>query len=180
MKKNKKLNAWTVYEGSNGAETRSYCCSLEKTGQLGKIAAQLFRTQKASARAKVYRGGIRTKSHDKISYSDLAYMRKGECMSKLCELLDATPCSLRWGWGRDAKQKFASHVLYVDLPQGQVSFHSLERYCGPDYPDSWDGEHQSEERILRFCDQVARGKRLRRNQTHDTPTTHSQAKDNEA
>jgi len=42
----------------------------------------------------------------------------------------------------------------VDLPEGQVSFHSLARYAGPDYAGDWDGQRKSEERILRFCDQV--------------------------
>ena len=40
------------------AGARKFCCALEKVGQLGTIAAELFRVQKASARAKVYSGGI--------------------------------------------------------------------------------------------------------------------------
>jgi hypothetical protein len=52
------LNARQVYHGSNGGATRSFCVRLEKCGQLGRIAAALFRAQKASARAKVYHGGF--------------------------------------------------------------------------------------------------------------------------
>ncbi len=43
----------------------------------------------------------------------------------------------------------------VDLPElGQCSFHSPERYAGPDYPGEWDGRRASEERILAFCQKV--------------------------
>ncbi len=40
------------------------------------------------------------------------------------------------------------------LPDGQVSFHSTERYDGPEYEGDWDGQRQSEERILAFADGV--------------------------
>ena len=45
-------------------------------------------------------------------------------------------------------------VVYIDIPQGQVSFHSPDRYIGPDYMGEWDGSHMSEERILSYCDRV--------------------------
>lgn len=47
-----------------------------------------------------------------------------------------------------------SWVLYVDLPGGQVSFHSAERYAGSDYTGEWDGKHLSAERIIRFAQDV--------------------------
>ena len=55
------------------------------------------------------------------------------------------------------KQKgrpYARHVLYVDLPQGQVSFHSRVKYDGPEYGGDWDGKYKSEERIVEFADAV--------------------------
>jgi hypothetical protein len=36
-------------------------------------------------------------------------------------------------------QEFHQWVLYVDLPTGQVSFHTAARGVGPDYPGKWDG-----------------------------------------
>jgi hypothetical protein len=121
-----------VYHGSNGGRTRSFCCRLEKSGQLGRIAAALFRSD----------GSI-------FSYRELAYEHKCVCLHKLCNLLETDNCGLEWGWRIDPGRSFACFVLYVDLPEGQVSFHS------PDYDGDWDGEHRSEMRILDFADQIS-------------------------
>ena len=159
------LKARKVYDGSNSGQTRKFCCALEKTGQLGMIAAELFRIQKASARAKVYSGFI-TSRYGSISHRSLAYKRKGKCLSCLCKLLQTDACGLTWGWAYDGKQQVAKCVLYIDLPNGQVSFHSTDRFAGPNYPGEWDGEHTSEKRILSFCDGVMRSaRRGRRQQT---------------
>jgi hypothetical protein len=157
------LKARNVFDGSNGGQTRSFCCALEKTGQLGKIAAELFRIQKASTRAKVYGGGIKVK-YGKVSYRTLAYARKGDCLSALCYLLQADNCGLTWGWGYDSKQQLAKCVLYIDLPLGQVSFHSTDRFAGPKYQGEWDKEYKSEQRILSFCDKVLKAARRVRQQ----------------
>lgn len=146
--------ARAVYDGSNGGATRSYCTRMEQKGQLGRIAAQLFRVQKASSRAKVYRGGIQCCNGRRDSYRDLAYQRKNECIAKMCDVLDADSCGLIWGWGVDPKQSRATYVLYVDLPQGQVSFHATRKYVGPDYTGKWGGSRESESRIITFCDGV--------------------------
>lgn len=37
------LSAKEIYRGSNDGASRSFCCRLEKEGQLGRIAAALFR-----------------------------------------------------------------------------------------------------------------------------------------
>ncbi len=152
--KEKNLTARSVYDGSNGGATRSFCCQLEKKGRAGKLAAGLFRVQKASSRAKQYKGGIDTKG-GKVRYRDLAYRRKEVCMAKLCELLEMDGHGMTWGWKKDPSQAHADQVLYVEIPQGQVSFHSPERYAGPEYRRDWDGAHQSEKRIIQFCDQTA-------------------------
>jgi hypothetical protein len=160
------LKARIVFDGSNGGQTRSFCCALAKTGQLGKIAAELFRIQKTSDRAKVYSGGIKSK-YGSVSFRTLAYKRKGVCLSVLCKLLQADACGLTWGWGYDGTQQFAKCVLYVDLPNGQVSFHSTDRYAGPKYQGEWDGEYKSEQRILSLCDQLLkRRERKRRKQSN--------------
>lgn len=146
------MTAAQVYETSDGTLTRRYYAELEKRGAAGLVALNLFRAQKCSSRAKVYRGGVRGVG----SYRGMAYERKQWSIDQLAQILTThgAELGLKWGWKRDPKQSFIPWVLYVDLPQGQVSFHSPVRRGGPDYPGDWDGEHKSAERILAFCDQV--------------------------
>lgn len=144
------VTARDVFDGSDSVLTRRYLVALEGKGSFGRIAANLFRAQKASTRAKLYRGGLQT-----VSYGDLAYRHKGEGLETLCELLmESSATGIFWGWGIDDAQGYACYVLYVDLPQGQVSFHSPDRFRGPTYQEEWDGTGLSEDRILQFCDAV--------------------------
>jgi hypothetical protein len=117
---------------------------LEMAGMMGKIAAQLFRVQKASGRAKKYRG----------DYKGYAYGRKSDSMAPLCAFLSIT--ELIWGWGRDDKadDDGPKYVLYVEIPTGQVSFHSYDRGEGPDYQGKWDGLRLSATRIIEFGEAV--------------------------
>jgi hypothetical protein len=138
-----------VYFGSDGAQTRALYVDLERAGVLGVVAVNLFRAQKSSERAKVYRGGIRGQG----SYRSMAYERKNWALSNLCDVLQvhAQDCSIAWGWGIDAAREYHRHVLYVDLPEGQVSFHAEARGKGPDYPGQWDGvPHMSAGRVCAF------------------------------
>ena len=138
-----------VYMGSDGEATRELYADLEKLGVFGSIAINLFRTQKNSGRAKVYRGGIPGQG----SYRGMAYERKQWAMENLARILaqHAADCGIAWGWGVDSKQDFHRYVLYVDLPTGQVSFHTDKRGTGPDYPAEWDGvRNASEQRICSF------------------------------
>ena len=151
------LTAAQVYYGSNSGATNSLYRRLEKEGSIGLIAAHLMRVQKASSRAKVYRGGITHHDGQQTSFRDLAYGRKDQCLLWLCNVLTSDNCGMTWGWKQDPKADRAQHVLYIDLPQGQVSFHATKRYRGPDYGGEWDGEHKSEERIIAFCDSVLAG-----------------------
>ena len=143
-------DAWDarqVYEGSDGALTRRFLLDLEKRGPAGCVAALLFRAQKSSRRAKMY--GM-------TSYRGLAYDRKGESLKELTAALaeHGAALGITFGWGRD-ERSFNPWVLYVELSElGQVSFHSPERYDGPDYPGEWDGRRASEERIINFCQEV--------------------------
>lgn len=136
-----------AYMGSNAVFTRRLLRQLEAIGLVGSIAAQLFRAQKASGRAKQYRG----------DYVDYAYDRKGDSLKRLCDLL-ISQNELTWGWGiDDDMDEFGPrHVLYIDLPRGQASFHSLRRYTGPDYGGTWDGKHESEGNIIDFTERVLR------------------------
>jgi hypothetical protein len=147
------MKAIEVYSGSDGELTKRYYQQLEQLGPVGILAMNLFRAQKCSARAKVYRGGVRGRG----SYRSMAYERKSWSMGLLASVLSAHGRSLgvTWGWKQDQNVVFdggASWVMYVDLPNGQVSFHSPTRMPGPDYAGEWCGEHRSEARILEFCD----------------------------
>jgi len=147
----------TIFFGSDGAATRRFCTELYQHGHIGKIAVALFTVQKASSRAKVYRGGKEGEGGRTMSYKDLAYYRKGEFLERLASLLAHDECGMVWGWGLDMKQSNAKHVLYIDLPQGQVSLHSVRRFAGPDYSGIWDGSNASEERVIQFCESLRCG-----------------------
>jgi len=115
------------------------------------VAAELYRAQKASSRAKVYRGKV---SDNGPKYRELAYTRKDDAIVALTHALAEPGHGLTWGWGVDSAQPRYPHVLYIDLPMGQVSFHATARYDGPDYPGEWDRAHASETRIIDFCQSV--------------------------
>lgn len=153
-----------VYQGSDGALTKRYYAELESRGPLGQIAMNLFRAQKCSARAKLYRGR---------GYKSEAYARKSWSMGNLVEILGHAGAAegISFGWKTDPATVFGnepSWVLYVDLPDGQVSFHSPHRGAGPEYVGEFDGAHKSEERILEFCDRVFSGNPFRPNLTAAT------------
>lgn len=141
-----------IYDGSDGDATRQLYASLEDLGPIGLVAMNLFRAQKCSARAKVYLGG---NGHG--SYRSQAYERKQWSMDNLTRILleHADALSLTWGWQRDDDQAYHAWVLYVDLPNGQVSFHTDRRGVGPDYHGAWDGVRDgSVGRIIRFTAEV--------------------------
>jgi hypothetical protein len=149
------IRASVVYAGSDGDLTKAYYVQLEQHGPVGVIAMNLFRAQKCSARAKVYRGG---------GFKGMAYERKNWSMANLSRALienAATVCEqlgIAWGWKEDPAQEYHSWVLYVDLPTGQCSFHARSRGEGPDYLGEWDRvPHASADRILAFCDWVIGG-----------------------
>lgn len=142
-------HARLVFEGSNGDATKAYYALLAAKGPIGHVAMNLFRAQKCSTRAKLYRGR---------SYKDEAYGRKAWSLGLLIDCLveHGQTIGVTFGWGTDAGAfEDHKHVLYVDLPQGQVSFHGTARGKGADYTKPWDGQRgMSPVRILAFCDQV--------------------------
>lgn len=141
-------SAEAIYRGSDGAETSAYYKHLEGRGPIGIVAMNLFRAQKCSSRAKVYRGR---------RFKDAAYERKEYSLRELCRVMKhhGPQSGIWYGWREDPSQDFARWVLYVELPEGQVSFHAPARGLGPDHDRDWDREHKSEERIIAFCDRVA-------------------------
>lgn len=137
-----------VYLGSDGEETKALYARLKAFGPMGNVAINLFRAHKASSRAKVYRGR---------SYRGAAYDKKQWSVDNLCTALAerGEALGIRWGWGIDEEQPFHRHVVYIDLPTGQVSFHAAVRGNGPDYPDKWDGvRDRGSDRILRWIARV--------------------------
>lgn len=126
----------SVYDGRDGDATKRLYAELEQLGPTGVIAVNLLRASKTSEAAKRYRGG------DKYgSYRSQAYSRKQWSMENLARALvtHGESLSISWGWGRDLQQEFHQWVLYIDLPTGQVSFHTAARGVGPDYFGQWDG-----------------------------------------
>lgn len=146
------VNAKEIYEGSNGEATKALYAMLVEVGAVGVIAMNLFRAQKASARAKVYRGGVRGRG----SYKSMAYEKKNWSLELLTVALTchAESLQIRWGWRTDPAQNFHSWVLYIELPTGQVSFHSAARLSPHDYAEPWDGSKDSASRIVAFVQTV--------------------------
>ena len=147
------FKALSVYLGSDGELTSRYYAHLKTLGPLGEVAMNLFRAQKCSTRAKVYRGR---------GNKEAAYATKSWSMDNLCTTLaqHAERLGIFYGWRSDTATVFRgvpSWVLYVELPEGQVSFHSPTRGAGPDYEGQWDGAKKSDARIIQFCDRVCRG-----------------------
>lgn len=146
-----------AYIGSDATKTRALCAQLEKLGPNGIVASRLFRAQKASERAKKYRGGIKGVG----SYKALAYAKKNETLQELARSLYLT--KFAWGWKQDpAAPGPHKWVIYVDLPSGQVSFHSEKRYIGPNYEGDWDGiRGVGPRRICDYCERLLHAEALR-------------------
>lgn len=140
----------TVFDGSDGEATKLLYSHMAAMGPAGEVAVNLFRAQKCSGRAKQYRGGIRGRG----SYRSMAYETKQWAMNNLCQILKqyAVDLQLTWGWQQDPDTPGFEWVLYIDLPTGQVSFHTRFRGEGPDYPGEWDGtRNTSAGRIITWC-----------------------------
>lgn len=144
-----------IYQGSDGEATKMLYRDLEAFGPIGTIALNLFRASKCSERAKLYSRGPGHKTK--------AYARKDWSIRNLAGALQVErarqPLNLGWGWAVDADMRERGdphhHILYVDLPTGQVSFHVGARYDGPDFAGQWDGERGAGAmRVCRFVAEV--------------------------
>jgi hypothetical protein len=149
------MKAIEVLGQNDGEVTKAYYAELASRGPIGRVAVALFRSQKRSSRAKDYRRG---------KYRRLAYDVKQWSLDQLCRELaeHGAELGITYGWRQDPDTIFGgdpSWVLYCDLPQGQVSFHSPSRGKGPDYLTDWDRSKASAERIVAFCDSVMGGGR---------------------
>lgn len=150
------MTAAEVFNQNNGDVTRAYYAEMNAKGLPGQLAVALFRAQKRSVAAKKYRGGgFRREAYDVKNWSLSEIVR-------ICMAIDANwpgPECINgrvWGWQYDPKAVNFEHVLYVETPVGQCSFHSAVRLAGHDFTGKWDGkEGGSLEAILAFCEQVA-------------------------
>jgi hypothetical protein len=134
-----------TYLGSDADRTTALYAELQALGPIGVIAMNLLRAQKASERAKEYRPRFRRQAYDKKQWS----------IDNACTALLEHGADIVWGWGIDPKQEVHRHVLYIELPTGQLSFHSGERGDGPDYRGEWDGKPgRGPDRITRWCAQL--------------------------
>ncbi len=153
------LSPLDIYKGSDGEATKALYAALQDFGPLGLVAINLFRAQKCSERAKLYRGGIRGRGR----YKDMAYDRKQWSRDNLCAVLieHSAALGIKWGWKPDPNTLFGereSYVLYVETPNGQCSFHSPTRGKGPDYSGEWDGQRgMTVQRVIDFVAAVLEG-----------------------
>jgi hypothetical protein len=140
-----------IYQGSNGDATKALYAELEQLGPIGVIGVNLFRACKCSERAKAYRKGP--------GHKTAAYDRKDWSIGNLARALHVQHANqllgIKWGWGSDEALRGRGdphhHIIYVELPTGQVSFHTGTRHEGPDFAGQWDGvRRQSVDRICRF------------------------------
>lgn len=148
------MRALEVFQQSDGDVTKAFYADLAKRGPVGEIAVCLFRAQKRSTAAKKYRRG---------RFKHAAYDVKSWSMGELCKHLSAYGelLGIGWGWKQDPATVFgmdASWVLYVDIPEfGQCSFHSPNRFGGPEYVKEWDGRRCSADVVIQFADSVYSG-----------------------
>lgn len=139
------MTAREAFDCSDPQMTTAFYDALIRRGLVGQVAFGLFRAQKRSRRAK---------SYGKRKFRSNAYDAKAEALRYLNSALERHGL-LRWGWGIDERQALHRHVLYVDTPLGQVSFHSEDNYGGPAYDGQWDGAvGASDDRIIRFSQSV--------------------------
>lgn len=127
-----------VYGASDGDATTTLYDELRAMGPVGEIALNMFRAQKNSARAKMYRPG-------RFGFRSDAYARKNDSIHRLTDALalHAASAGIVWGWLEDDTRDVHNWILYVDLPTGQVSFHTVARGQGPNYKGRWDGVRQA-------------------------------------
>jgi len=146
------MKALEVFRQNDGEVTKAYYEELNRRGPRGELACALLRAQKRSSRAKEYRRG---------KWRSSAYDVKNWSLEQVCKIIGkhgAATGVTAWGWKQDSIAEASGDpffwILYVELPQGQVSFHSAARGSGPLYRGEWDKERKSAERIIQFCDSV--------------------------
>ncbi len=127
--------------------------ALQAHGTLGYVALNLFRASQCNLDVKQTTG--RRLSRE-------AYERKIWSISLLAETLKqhADKLHLQWGWSVDEAEPRFKHILFVELPTGQVSFNTDKRSLGPKLKANLDGQKgQSGVRICEFVTQILTGEK---------------------
>ena len=137
-----------AFSSSDGSFVTSLTADLCRRGASGAVACTLFRAFNNSQRAKK----VRRRSYGKSRNE--RYSQKNESLTNLSSAIEAFRPDLVWGWKKDYSTPGFEWVIYVELPTGQVSFHSRNRGNGPDYAGDWDGERATRERIAEWCGQL--------------------------
>jgi hypothetical protein len=142
------VRALRIFEQNDGDTTKAYYREMDGRGPAGMVATALFRAQKRSRAAKRYRRRVFTRK---------AYDVKNWSIAEVCRLLAAYAerLGISWGWAKDEKAIGFENVIYVDLPEGQCSFHAPVRGAGPEYAGKWSGKKNSAEVIFAYCDRIA-------------------------
>lgn len=136
-----------IYAGTDGDATRALFDELCGHGVRGRLAMHLFRAQKCTARAAIAVG----------TYRDLAVGRKKWALEQLADCL-RNEATYLFGWAVDPEDPRLPWVLIVDLPNGQVRFHTAVKGNGPPYPGEWEGsDEQTLERVLAFVNAALHG-----------------------
>ena len=131
------------------AETRRRRALLSKTNY-GKLLLHLLEAQNASDRAKA-RPSNNKHYYDYVGddlsrYAEANYRRsrrarENDYFEKEIAIKNAVGVALelgiKFGWKFDPVREM--WVVYFELPTGQVSFHTMERFSGPEYFGEWDG-----------------------------------------
>lgn len=121
---------------------------LEKAGDpAGLTASFMLRVQGYSDQAKQERSRSAAKSL--YQSKDWALTRLYYALHDYAEIL-----GIVWGWGTDPACPGFAHVLYADIPTGQVSFHSSVGGGLPAYAKPWDGSGDTRSRIARWAKQL--------------------------
>lgn len=140
------MKAAYVFAQQNGDVTKQYYAKMNSLGAAGQLAVALFRAQKRSTAAKKY---------GRSRYRGAAYDVKDWSISEICRILLTHPeLGLQWGWQYDQNTINFEHVLYVETPCGQCSFHVSHRGQGPIFKGKWDRLRASVDSILEYCDKV--------------------------
>jgi hypothetical protein len=155
------MKAIDIFTQNDGSITKQYYNELNALGPGGQLAVALFRAQKRSTAAKNY---------GRSRYRGAAYDVKNWSLSEICRILLTYPeLGLQWGWQYDSATPNFHHVLYVETPCGQCSFHSPTRGQGPKFEGKWDAARASVDSILEYCDKVSNETAERNTEGSDGP-----------
>ena len=129
-----------------GAKRAAITRALKSTAE-GRLAYWL---QEALRHSEAGRAHIYDCDHyGRIRHSRLRYQRKSEAIAQA--VLAAQQANILVWRQTDSATPVAPHIIYFELPVGQVSFHSSDMFGVSDCQERrWSGRHDSAELIKRY------------------------------